>query len=147
MARFEVSGLDALIAGLEDMVEQTPQLRDDILNAEADVIEPALRSSISEEGLVRSGRLRSAIRRRKITSAGIPVIRIGPMGEHHRYYPSSGKSGIVNAGYVGYVAEYGIKSRGIKGRNWLQKGLDKSRSAAYDAADAVYDDFMKKNNL
>ena len=147
MARFDVSGADALIAGLEDMVEQTPRLRDDILKAEADVIEPALRRSIVSEGLVRSGRLHGSIKRRKMTSAGIPVIRIGPKGEHHRYSPSSGKSGIVDAGYIGYIGEYGIKSRGTKGRNWLQKGLDKSRSAAFDAADAVYNDYMQNNNL
>ena len=147
MARFEVSGADAIISGLRDMADQTPQLRDDILEAEADVIEPAIRKSIVDERLVRSVRLLQSISRRKKKVGGIPELRIGPTGEHHRYLPSRGKNGVVNAGYVGYIGEYGIKSRGIPGRNWLSKAMEKSRSKAYDAADAVYDQYMKKHNL
>lgn len=147
MARIEVSGFDALLAGLEDMAEQTPQLRDAILEAEADVIEPALRKSISDERLVRSGKLQQSISRRTVKSAGVPVIRIGPAGEHHRYFPSKGKTGIVTAGYVGYIGEYGLPSRGIRGREWLRKGIEKSQGQAFDAADAMYDKFMKDHKL
>lgn len=147
MARLEISGFDTFLAGLEDMVEKTPQLRNDILEAEADVIEPALRRSVVDEGLLRTGKLQKAITRKRIKSAGIPVIRIGPAGEHHRYFPSRGKSGIVSAGYIGYIGEYGIPGRGIKGREWIRKGLEKSQSKAFDAADAVYDKYMKDYNL
>lgn len=147
MARIEVSGLSTLIAGLEDMVKQTPQLRDDILDAEADVVEPALRRSIADVRLVRTAKLMESISRRRQTSGDVPVIRIGPVGDHHRYAPSSGKSGVVSAGYIGYIGEYGIKSRGIPGREWLKKGVEKSQGKAFDAADAVYDKYMNKNNL
>lgn len=147
MARIEVSGLDAFLAGLEDMAEQTPQLRDAILEAEADVIEPALRESIADERLIRTHKLQQSIKRRKAKSAGVPVIRIGPSGEHHRYLPSNGKNGVVAAGYVGYIGEYGIQSRGIRGREWLRKGIEKSKGQAFDAADAVYDKFMKNHNF
>lgn len=150
MARLEVSGIDALLAGLDDMAESVPQLRDAILETEADVIEPALRRSISDEGLTRSFTLQRSISRRKIKLAGVPVIRIGPAGEHHRYLPSgrrSNSSGVVSAGYVGYIHEYGVPRRGIKARQWLKKGVEKSQSAAFDAADSVYDNFMKKHNL
>lgn len=145
MARMDVSGYDATLAGLEDMIESTPDLRDAILKAEADVIEPALRQSLISEGLVASGRLHGSIKRRRDTVAGVPGIRIGPAGVHHRYLPSSGKSGVVIAGYVGYIGEYGIARKGIKGREWLKKGLNKSRNAAYDAADKVYCDYMDKH--
>lgn len=147
MARIEVTGLDALLAGLDDMAEQTPQLRDAILEAEADVIEPALRKSIADERLVRTNKLHQSIKRRKAKSSGMPVIRIGPVGEHHRYFPSKGKSGVVNAGYVGYIGEYGISSRGIRGREWLRKGIEKNQGQAFAAADAVYDKFMKDHKL
>lgn len=147
MARLEVSGLDALLAGLDDMAEKTPQLRDDILKAEADVIEPALRRSIVDERLVRSSKLRDSIKRRTVKYGGIPAIRIGPVGEHHRYMPSRGKSGVVNTGYIGYIGEYGIPSRGIRGREWLRKGIEKSQGQAFDAAEAVYDNYMKNNKL
>ncbi|MGM9669721.1 MAG: hypothetical protein ACI3VZ_08215 [Faecousia sp.] len=147
MARIEVSGMDALLAGIYDMAEKTPQLRIDILEAEADVIEPALRRSIVDERLVRTGKLLRSIRRRKVKHFGAIAICIGPTGEHHRYLPSDGKSGIVSAGRVGYIGEYGIKSRGIRGREWLKKGIEKSKNQAFDAADVIYDNYMKNNNL
>lgn len=147
MARFDVSGADAFLAGLEDMIEDLPQLRDEILEAEADVIEPALRQSIADTRLIRSNKLKNSIKRRKGKSAGVPVIWIGPSGEHHRYLPGAGKSGIVSAGRVGYIGEYGIPSRGIHGREWLRKGIERSQDKAFDAAEAVYDKHLKKNNL
>lgn len=147
MARFDVSGADAFLAGLEDMIDSMPQLRDEILEAEADVIEPALRQSIADTRLVRSGRLKGSIKRRKGKSAGVPVIWIGPSGEHHRYIPGPGKDGIVSAGRVGYIGEYGIPGRGIRGREWLRKGIEKSQNNAFDAAEAVYDKHLKTNNL
>lgn len=147
MARIEVSGVDSILSGLDDMAQDFPLLQDAILTAEADVIEPALKRSISDERLDRSGKLLKSIGRRKVKVSGASAIRIGPAGEHHRYLPSKGKSGIVTAGYVGYVGEYGIKSRGIKGREWLKKGIEKSQNQAFDAAEVVYDNQMKKHNL
>lgn len=147
MARIETSGADEIIADLENVVRDFPQLRDAMLEAEAKVIEPALRSSVSSARLVRSSGLLSSIKRRKGKAAGVPVIRLGPVGEHHRYFPGSGKTGIVSAGYVGYVGEYGITSRGIPGREWLKKGIERSQGAAFDAAEAVYDNHLKKNDL
>ena len=147
MARLECSGLGDLITDLEDLADQSPQLRDDILTAEADVVEPALRRSIASEGLIRSGQLHRSIKRRKTKVGGIPAIRLGPAGEHHRYLPSPGQRGIVHAGYVGYIAEYGIKSRGIKGQNWLQKAISGSQNESLNAADAVHEKYLKNNNL
>jgi hypothetical protein len=147
MARIDVSGADAFLAGLEDMVRDFPELRDAILEAEADIIEPALRASIANVRLVRDSTLMRSIKRRRGKSAGIPAIWIGPSGEHHRYLPSSGKTGVVSAGYVGYIGEYGITSRGIPGREWLKKGIERSQDAAFDAAEAVYDNHLKKNDL
>ena len=147
MAHLEVSGLDSLIGDLDSLAEQTSQLQADILTAVADKVEPALHRSIATEGLVRTGRLQSSIKRRKTNVGGIPAIRLGPVGEHHRYLPSPGQRGITHAGYVGYIAEYGIKSRGIKGRNWLQKGVARSQTDAFNAADTVHEKYLKNNNL
>ena len=147
MARLECSGLGDLITDLENLADQSPQLQDDILTAEADVVEPALRLSIASEGLIRSGQLHRSIKRRKTKVGGIPAIRLGPAGEHHRYLPSPGQRGIVHAGYVGYIAEYGIKSRGIKGRNWLQKGVARSQNEALNAADFIHEKYLNNNKL
>lgn len=147
MARIEVDGCDALIAGLLDMAEKTPELRDAILAAEADAAEPIIRQGVVTAGLVDTGTLRDSISRSRVTSGGVPVIRIGPKGEHHRYIPSSGKNGIVTSGNVGYVHEYGSPRRGIPARKWLTNAVAKAKGPAYDAADKVYDEYMKKHNL
>lgn len=147
MAQLEVSGLDGFIDGIDKMADQTEKLTGDVLNAMADVAESAIRRSIMDERLYRSGKLQKSIKRRRVKVNGSPGVRIGPAGEHHRYLPSRGKSGVVSAGYVGYIGEYGIKSRGIKGREWLHKGVEKSRNQAFDAADAVCDKFIKDHNL
>ncbi len=143
MARMEVVGADTLLAGLDGMARDLPQLRDDILKAEADIIETAIKGSIAEAGAVRSGRLLRSTSRRKTKSA----IRIGPNGEHHRYLPSKGKSGIVTAGYVGYINEYGLPSRGIKARKYMQIALKRNEGKAFAAAEAVYTKYTQKHNL
>lgn len=147
MARIVVDGCDTLLAGLEDMVEELPELRDAILDAEADAAEPIIRQGVVTAGLVRSGTLRDSIGRKKMTSRGVPEIRIGPQGEHHRYIPSPGKKGIVTSGNVGYVHEYGVPRRGIPARQWLTNAVLKATGPAYDAADKVYNEYMKQHNL
>lgn len=146
MARFEISGTDIIASGLQDMLDDLPQLRDDILKAEADVIEQYMIQSITSNGLVRSGVLRQSIRQRKRKDS----IAVGPDGEHHRYTPSgkrSGANGIVTAGYVGYVHNYGIPRRGIPAREWAEKAVEKGQGPAMDAAEKVYDEFLKKHDL
>lgn len=145
MARMEVSGADVLIAGLADMITSTPKLRDAILAAEADVLEPGLKASISENGLVETGTLQNSIKRRTATMAGEKVIRIGPTGTHHYYMPTGKKSGIATANDVGYVHEYGSPRRGIRPKEWVRKALERNKSAAYQAADNVYQKYVNKN--
>lgn len=146
MARFEISGTDIFASGLQDMLDDLPQLRDDILKAEADVIEQYMIQSVTSNGLVRSGVLRQSIRQRKRKDS----IAVGPDGEHHRYTPSgkrSGANGIVTAGYVGYIHNYGVQSRGIPAREWAEQAVEKGKGPAMDAAEKVYDEFLKKHDL
>jgi hypothetical protein len=147
MARIEIDGFDALLGDLADMAQKTPELRMAILTAEADVVEPAVRQSAVIHKLVETGRLQESIGRKISKSKGIPAIRIGPVGEHHRYMPSNGRSGIVSAGYVGYIYEYGLDRRGIRARKWLSNAVEQSSGPAFRAAETVYDSFLKKHNL
>lgn len=147
MARIAVDGFDTLLAGLEDMAESVPELRDAILEAEADAVEPIVRQAVRSAGLVDSGTLEKSIARKRTTGHSVPVIRIGPQGEHHRYLPSKGKNGIVTSGYVGYIYEYGVASRGIPARQWLSKAVQKAKGPAYDAAEKAHDEYLKKHNL
>ncbi len=146
MAELQVDGIGELIRDLDALVEETPALCDRILQAQADVVEPALKRSLSANGLRRTGRLLASISRRKARSKGGPAVRIGPRGEHHRYYPRTG-SGVVSAGYVGYIHEYGLPGRGIKASKWAASAVSDSREKALDAADQIHDQFLKKHNF
>lgn len=138
MAFISISGLDPLIADINTLASKTPAMRDKMLEAEADVIEPALCKSAPQ----RSGKLSQSIKRRKRGS----TIRLRPMGEHHRYVPITG-SGIVESGYVGYINEYGLPSRGIGAREWMGKAVSQNESAALAAAEREHDKFLKECNL
>ena len=147
MARIEVNGFDAALGGLIDMADRLPDLRNAILEAEADVLEPAIRQAVASNGLALTGKLAASIGRSKGKSGGIPVIRIGPTGEHHRYMPSKGRNGIVTSGYVGYVYEYGLARRKIRPRAWLSGAVATARGPAFRAAETVYDNYLKDHNL
>ena len=147
MARMVVDGYDALFAGLEDMISSLPELRDAILEAEADAAEPIIRQGVLVAKLKRTGTLHRSIKRKRTTGRGIPVIRIGPSGTHHLYIPRNGGNGVGTSGYVGYIHEYGEPSRGIRGRKWLSNAVALAKVPAYDAAETVYDEYMKNHNL
>lgn len=138
MAFISVSGLDSLIADIGTLASKSPAMRDRMLEAEANVIEPAIRNASPH----RSGRLSESIKRLKRGA----TIRIRPVGEHHRYVPVHG-SGIVTAGYVGYINEYGLPSRGISAREWMGKAVSKNEAAALAAAEREHDKFLKECNL
>ena len=146
MAELQVAGIGELIRDLNALAEDTPALCDQILQAQAEVVEPALKRSISANGLRRTGRLLASIARRKGRSKGGPAVRIGPRGEHHRYYPRTG-SGVVSAGYVGYIHEYGLPSRGIKASKWAASAVSDSQEKTMAAAEQVHDRMLQKHNL
>ena len=146
MAELQVTGLDELIRDLDALADDAPAITGQILEAQADILEPALRQSLASRSLIRTGRLQASIARRKSRSKGGPAIRIGPKGEHHRYYPKTG-SGVVSAGYVGYIQEYGLPSRGIKSSKWAKAAVTGSRDKAVSAAEQVLDQNLRKHNL
>ena len=145
MAQMEVNdGLENLIRDLEAAAEDLPDLRRTILNAQADLVEPALRSAVGSSGLVRSGKLRDSIRRSSRKQG--TEIHVGPTGVHHRYLRISG-SGKAMSGHVGYIHEYGAPSRGIRPKKWMAGAVAGVSEKAYKAAETAHDEYMKNHNL
>lgn len=146
MAQLEFNEtITLLIRDLDNFAEATPEMGKQMLLAEADVLEPALRQSLSSAGLVRTGRLQKSIGR-TVKNKG-KIILLGPTGEHHKYVTRSGRAGLLRAGHLGYILEYGSPRRNIRGRKWLSKAVGKTQGSALTAAEKVRDEYLKKHNL
>lgn len=145
MAQMEVNdGLEDLIRDLEAAAEDLPDLRRTILNAQADLVEPALRSAVGSAGLIRSGKLRVSIRRSSRKQG--TEIHVGPSGVHHHYLRISG-SGKAMSGHVGYIHEYGAPSRGIRPKKWMSGAVAGVSAEAHKVAETAHDEYMKNHNL
>lgn len=150
MATLEMTGITSLCNGISSLAKDFPSVGKAILNAEVEVMENQLKQSLSQSGLIRTGRLRDAVSGdvREYGSRLRSVV--GPTGEHHKYSPS-GKNpkadGIARSGHIGYIHNYGVPSRGIPAREWAEKAVEKGQGPAMDAAEKVYDEFLKKHDL
>ena len=145
MANLELNAsITTFIADLTRSADDYPELRKQILQAQADIVEPALRGAISAEGLVDTGTLRDSIGRRS-SMAGSKVL-VGPTGTHHQYVSRSGVGELRN-GHLGYIYEYGAQSRGIRARGWASKTVGRIKGQAYAAAKQAHEQFMNNHNL
>lgn len=146
MAQLEYNNsITTLIQDLDSFAEAAPEMGKQMLLAEADIVEPALRQAVSAEGLVRTGRLQESIGR-TVRKKGTQIL-LGPTGEHHKYVTRSGRAGLLRAGHLGYIHEYGSPRRNIRGRKWMSKTVQKTQGQALDAAEKVRDEYLKKHNL
>ena len=146
MAQIEYNNsITTLISDLESFADAVPEMGKQMLQAEADIVEPELRKALTSDGLVLSGRLKSSIGR-STRNKGMTVL-IGPSGTHHMYATRAGKARLLRAGHLGYIHEYGAPRRNIRGRKWMSKTVQKSQAKALDAAEKVHDEYMKKHNL
>lgn len=146
MARFEVTynSVTSLIADLERAAHNIPELRDLMLDAEVNIVKPALQSAVTVYGLVDTGKLRDSIGESKRAKGSIRMV--GPKGTHHRYIPVSG-DGDARSGHIGYIFEYGFPGRGIYGRLWMSRTVKSVADKAVDAAETAHDEYMKNHNL
>lgn len=146
MAKLEMNNsITTLLSDVLDAADEIPQLRKQILEAQADIVEPALKASLSSEGLVDTGQLRDSIGRS--TRKNGTEIRIGPSGVHHRKVSRSGRVQVLRNGHLGYIYEYGAPGRGIRPRKWMSKTISRTRGKALDAAEAANDQYLKKHNI
>ena len=146
MAQIEYNdSISDLIGDMDSFISSIPEMGKKMLEAEADVVEPALKQSISSEGLVESGRLRDSIKRSK-RKKGIQIL-LGPSGVHHKYVNKAGRASALRAGHLGYIFEHGAPRRNIRGRQWLSKAVQKSQAKALDAAENVRDQYLNNHNL
>ncbi|MCH5352952.1 MAG: hypothetical protein J1E06_05765 [Acutalibacter sp.] len=137
MAHFEVSGIDALSDDLAALAALPESVLDDILNAEADVIEAEQRKTAREMGIYDTGITAGSIKKGKSKkSADGKSITVMPTGTNKR--------GDRNA-EVAFFNEYGKK--GQPARPFIRTANERAGDRAVEAGEKVYHAYLDSKNL
>lgn len=139
MGTMSVSGLDDLIGDLDELARLPDSVTDQMLNAEADVIEAAQRSEASRmwKGPYYTGTTAASIKKGKIKRTGLnKSITVAPQGHNKR--------GTRNA-EVAFVNEFG--KRGQPGRPALKTANERKEQEAVAAGEKVYHAYLDGKKL
>ena len=139
MARLTVNGLDALVGDLAEVASLPDSVIEELLNAEADVIEAEQRKTVREmlSGPYATGATAASIRKGKVkkTPSG-KSITVAPKGTNKR--------GIRHAEVL-FINEYGKK--GHPARPAVRTANTRAEKPALDAGEKVFNDFLDKKGL
>ena len=106
MATFSSTGADDLILSLEEVANLPDSVKDDILNAQADVVVKAQKAKARSYGVNKTGVLISSITKGKPkTSKGVRTLTVYPRGTRKR-----GDKTVRNA-EIAFVAEFGRRKQ------------------------------------
>jgi HK97 gp10 family phage protein len=140
MARLDVNGLDGLELDLEELAQLPDEILEEMLLAEADVVERAQKATALAYGVKDTGTMINSIQRTKMS--------FGPSGVSMEIYPAgsrpNGKKKKTNA-EVAFIQEYGKK--GQAARPFISEANEQAASAAIEKAEQVYDRYLKSKNL
>lgn len=139
MARLTVNGLDALVGDLAEVASLPDSVIEELLNAEADVIEAEQRKTVREmlSGPYATGATAASIRKGKVkkTPSG-KSITVAPKGTNKR--------GTRHAEAL-FINEYGKK--GQPARPAVRTANTRAEKPALDAGEKVFNDFLDKKGL
>lgn len=144
MARFEVRGFGDLIADIASLAKLPEEAMDDMLHAEADVVEPAIKAKAEAYGVKDTGMTVESIKRGKAKkSPDGRTMLISPQGTRKR-----GNTEVRNA-EIAFINEYG---RGTDkqiqpARPFMRDAVAESEDEAVEAAQKVYDEYLKSKNF
>lgn len=137
MARFDVSGLDDLLADMKQMGELVGETADKMLMAGAEEVKAAWQKAIDQKGLVDTGdMLKSVGFSRKPRSAGdIRTIDIYPQGKDRK--------GVRNAEKA-FVNHYGTSGeKGVKPTNFVDLADELAADPVMAAYERIWDEYLK----
>lgn len=137
MARFEVNGLDALSDDLAALASIPDSVIEQMLVAEAEVIEAEQRKTAKEMGVYDTGMTAGSIKKGKVkkTATG-KSIHVSPQGTNAR--------GDRNA-EVAFVNEYG--KRGQPARPFIRTANERAEQKAVEEGERVYHAYLDSKNL
>ena len=137
MGRLEINGIDALMSDFAALAELPNSVVEDILNAEADVIEKAQKKTAKRMGVYDTGITAESIKRTKVKKVGSEsFLSVYPQGKNER--------GDRNA-EVAFVNEYG--KEGQPARPFIRTANEEAGDEAVQDGEKVYHKFLDSKNL
>lgn len=140
MANLGVDGLADLMLGLDTISELPDDVAEEMLAAEAEIVEEAQIYTGMKMGVHRTGVTLASIRRGRMKRAkgGARVMYVSPQGNN--------ENGDRNA-EVAFENEFGVPGRSIAPRPFIKTANEEAAEVAVEAAAAVHDKFLKSKNL
>lgn len=140
MAHLSVNGLDGLLDDLQSIEELPDEVAEEMLDAEAAIVEEAQVYTGMKMGVYRTGdTLRS------ITHGKMKRRRDGQRTKY--VYPQGTNEKGERTATVAFINEFGAPQRGIAARPFIRTANELSADEAVEAAADVYDQFLKSKNL
>ncbi len=148
MAKLEVNGLDGLIGDLEALAKLPDSVAEDILSAEADIVEAEQRKTArdmlsGDPGTYFTGTTAKAIKRTKVKKSST--------GKSLTIYPQGKRSDGRRNAEIAFINEFGRPKRnGKKGqpaRPFIRVANERAEPKAAQAGAKVYGDFLDRHGL
>ena len=140
MARISVNGLDSLMDDLLAIEELPDEVTEEMLDAEAEIVEEAQVYTGMKMGVYRSGETLRSITHGKM--------KRGRDGQRSKYvYPQGTNDKGERNATVAFVNEFGAPQRGIAARPFILTANETAADEAVSAAADVYDKYLKSKNL
>lgn len=141
--RLSTDGLSKLIFDLRELEDVPKAVAEDILIAQADVIEDAQKKTAREMGVYRSGAVANSIKRGKIakTKDG-HAIYVAPQGTVTR---GKRKKQTVRLAEIAFLNEYGTHQQ--PARPFIKTANERAAPEAVKAAEKIYNDYLTKKGL
>lgn len=143
MGKLTVNGFDALSDDLASLASLPDSVIEQILFAEAEIVEAEQRATAKEMGVYDSGMTAGSIKKGKIkkTASG-QSITVAPRGRNVRGDRNS---------EVAFVNEYGRKgkggSKGLPARPFIRTANARAEKKAVEAGEKVLNDYLDSKNL
>jgi HK97 gp10 family phage protein len=137
MAEFNCKGLDDLMLSMAEVAEIPDDVQDQMLNAQADIVERAQKSKGEAYGVHRTGVTLGAIKRTKPKKA--------KDGRGLYVYPQGRNADGNRNAEVAFINEFG--KRGQAARPFVNDGNESSATETTEAARKIYDNWLKSKNL
>jgi len=164
MATFSASGIEGLELSMQEIAEIPPEVQDDILMAQGEVIKKYQQQEILAKGLVNKGLLKDSIcvfqRERKGVRYALvypdgkrgtrnrkKVTKVYKNSKHGRTYDVGGDVKDVTNSEVGFILEFGAPKKGIRAYQWMREANEKATEESDAAGVAVYDAWLKTKGL